>query len=84
MQLTDSTDRPNVFVVTRTWELHGRPEILNLRLLDAGWVNNDGRMVCPRCPAATDTAYRKTKELAKRARRAQYPAFYPQVFWRVA
>ncbi len=75
MQISDSTDKPNVFFVTchkctRTLEVHGRPEILNIRLLDAGWVNNNGRMICPKCPAATDTTYNKAQEQARRARRA--------------
>jgi len=71
-----SPDRPGVFILacskcTRELELHGREDILSLRIEAAGWVRHGDVMVCQRCPAPREQAHNKARERERRARRME-------------
>lgn len=75
-----SAEVPGVYIIscfkcTREYELHGRKSLLALNLDYEGWVRIGERMVCPRCPCASETPkYNKAREEARRARRVKVAA----------
>jgi hypothetical protein len=69
-------ERPGIFILTcgkctLTLELHGREDILSLRVEAAGWSRDGDAMVCPKCPAPREQqAFNRAREQQRRMRRA--------------
>lgn len=71
--LATAREAPQVYLIdcykcTRQYELHGAAARLELALEVEGWINDGGRMICPRCPAPRNSrSVNKFREQARRA-----------------